>query len=175
MPVKDILQIDSSRKVADIATFEILENPFEMKELVTIILQDVYPLSMRAARILYIIQPLNQSIVEPYMPELIERLPELKVEGARRGILRVLTEMLNETHENYFGLLLHYCFEVLLNPAEKIAIRALSADVLYIISKYYPDIRQELKVTLDQIMEYEKAALLAKARIILKKIAKEPF
>jgi len=175
MSVRDILAIDSSRKIADIATAEILEQPQEMKETVQIILEDSYPLSMRAARILYLVQPINENILEPYMSDLIERLPHLNVEGSRRGILRVLTEMLDERHEKHFGLLMNYCFEILLNPAEKIAIRALSAEILYLISKYQPDIRQELRFTLEELTEYETAALLAKARIILKKMSRDTF
>lgn len=87
----------------------------------------------------------------------------------KRNLLRLLQDF--AIPKKYSGKIVHACFGFITDPLEKAAIKAFSITVLENISNQYPELREELKLVLQQSYEFETAAFRARARKILKKLA----
>ena len=62
------------------------------------------------------------------------------------------------------------CFDYIISPTQKAAIKAFSLTLLQNLSKQYPDIKQELKTVIQDRWDFETAAFRSRT----KKILKEP-
>lgn len=63
---------------------------------------------------------------------------------------------------------MNICFDYLISPNEKPAVKAFSLTVLENLSNSYPEIKQELKTVIEDRWNYETAAFHSRARKILK-------
>jgi hypothetical protein len=63
-----------------------------------------------------------------------------------------------------------FFFKLLINPNEAIAVRAFSMTVLFNISKKEPDLKNELKLILAELVNSDSAAIKNRAKHILKEI-----
>ena len=72
--------------------------------------------------------------------------------------------------EKYQGEVMNLCFDYIISPTEKPAVKAFSLTVLENLSKIYPEIKQELKTVIEDRWDYETVAFKSRARKILKKI-----
>jgi hypothetical protein len=62
------------------------------------------------------------------------------------------------------------CFGYIASPDEAIAVKAFSLTVLQNFSRRYPEIKNELKVIIEERWDYETAAFRSRAKKILKDI-----
>jgi hypothetical protein len=60
------------------------------------------------------------------------------------------------------------CFDYIIDPKEKVAVKAFSLSILDDLSKQYPEIRQELKTIIEDRWDSETAACRSRAKKILK-------
>ena len=65
---------------------------------------------------------------------------------------------------------MNLCFDYIISPGEKPAIKAFSLTVLQHLSKQYPEIKQELKTIIEDRREFESAAFKSRAKKILKEL-----
>ena len=82
--------------------------------------------------------------------------------------IRLLQEI--SIPEKYQGDVMNICFDFIISPTEKPAIKAFSLTVLENLSKEYPEIKQELKTVIEDRWDYETAAFHSRAKIILKNL-----
>jgi len=61
-------------------------------------------------------------------------------------------------------------FDIIANRQIAIAIRTFCLTILFNLSKIYPEIQKELRVFLEESVEFEQAAFQSRARKILKRI-----
>ena len=62
---------------------------------------------------------------------------------------------------------MNLCFDYLISPDEKPAVKAFSLVVLDNLSKQYPEIKQELKTIIEDRWNFETAAFHSRAKKIL--------
>lgn len=114
----------------------------------------------------------NPDIIYPYMDEIVESLDKVEHESVIRSILRsvALCDMTILSIKNH-GLLADNCFRILRSGFSAIALKVYSMDIIYKLALIYPDLANELSATIVLLQGEGSAGIIARARMILKKLA----
>jgi hypothetical protein len=105
-------------------------------------------------------------LIYPYCQEMVDYLETPGIhDSIKRNILRIFQDIaipvaLEES-------LLGHCFSYLLDKKEAAAIRVFAMQVLANLSKKYPEIKNELKVLIEDELPYAKPAFVSRGRKIL--------
>ena len=142
MDIIEFLNIDSSRLNADLLVEKFEEDRGVFKVLLKAMYQDTYPLSMRSSRVIWLIAKKYPDFIKPHLPDFIDRLPMFEVDGVRRNILSILTEV--PLPDIDLGKLFDLCYTWLESDKEPVAIRGNSITILYKISEKEPELKAEL-------------------------------
>ena len=118
----------------------------------------------------------DSALENPHLPAIIDTLPVIDNESVERSFLRILslTEMggINEKRQ---GFLADFCFTKLNSAQSSIAIKAYCMEILYNLSVIYPQLGNELAVSIRSIMEEGSAGIVARGNSILRKITSIPL
>ena len=87
----------------------------------------------------------------------------------KRNTVRLLQEI--DIPKKYHGEVMNLCFDYIISPVEKPAVKASSLTILANLSKEYPDIKQELKTIIEDRWNVETAAFRARGKKILKSLS----
>lgn len=113
-------------------------------------------------------------ILLPYLPEIIEALARMKDESAQRSFLRSLSLAdLTTTGSRCQGILADHCFAQLRSGFSSIAVKAYSMEILYKLALIYPELTNELAATINMLRGEGSAGIVAKGRIVLKRLGKD--
>ncbi|MEI7420687.1 MAG: hypothetical protein WCK18_01275 [Prolixibacteraceae bacterium] len=108
----------------------------------------------------------DPSKLEPYINELIERLPNLTSSSLKRHFTRMLIKQ--EIPEEKLGQMVDVLYH-LMKPSEAIAVQANALQLLYQIAMKEPDLKGELIYVLETMMEEgQSRGMMSKGRKILK-------
>ncbi len=111
-------------------------------------------------------------LADPFITGIIESLPEIDNESSERSFLRIISlSDLTKTGTRHHGLLADHCFNRLKSGFSAIAIKAYSMEILCKLAIIYPELTGELTATINMINGEASAGILARGRIILKKLA----
>jgi hypothetical protein len=172
MDLKDLL-FDSSRRSADMAVSVIGNNPEIFRKFLDFAMQDNSRYAMRAARVIQIASHNYPELVRPYLKEIILRLPDLKNDGLKRGMAKILIERSFDHDEETLGILVATCFDWLMDPAQKPAIKVYSMEILYKVSQVYPEIKNELISSIEEQLPRSGTAVKSRGKQILAKFYKQ--
>ena len=132
-------------------------------ELLRLFLQDEHYVVQRAAWIVSIIAHTQPQLIEPHIEAIVNKMYEPGIPIAvKRNVVRIL--QLIPIPENMHGRVMNTCFKFLADPKETIAVRVFSMTVLANFTRRYPDIRPELKMVIDHVLEHGASAAF-KARL----------
>lgn len=116
--------------------------------------------------------PLSNAVIAH--PQLIQKhfarlLKNLRKPGLHDAVKRNTVRLLQDVviPEKYHGEVMNICFDYIISPAEKPAIKAFSLTVLQHLSKQYPEIKQELKTIIEDRWDFESTAFKSRAKKIL--------
>jgi hypothetical protein len=171
MHIKDELLADayqSKWKATQVATYA-CSSEEAFRELMHCFESDEYRLAQRAAFSLSIASRARPELIQPYIGVLISQLKRTDVHDA---IIRNSTRILQEVTipEAFHGELMDAAFGLVQDRQVAIAIRAFCLTILFNLSKIYPEIKNELRVFIEESIEFEKPAFQSRARKILKRI-----
>ncbi len=172
MNIKETL-VDSSRRLADLVVNEVGSNQEKFNELAKVMLEDEYPVSMRAARALSLCVDNHPGLVQPMVNDLVLNMEKVHTEGVKRAILKIFTSDTIQLTEDQEGILFDKCISYMISATEAIAIKAYSMDIVYNISNKYAELKQEIKEVLHVMLNDESAGIRARAGNMLKSISKE--
>ena len=142
-------------------------SPKNFKQLMQCFLANEYRLAQRAAWSVCWAAKKNPAIIQPYIKVLVTQLERKDVHAAViRNSVRILENI--EIPEPLHGEVMNACFNFIETPTTPIAIKAFSLTTLYNLSKYYPEIKQELKLIIEDRLDNETAAFKSRGRKILK-------
>lgn len=133
-----------------------------------------YRVPQRAAYTLSLTFDKQPDLILPYREKLIKNLENPKLKSSlKRNILRILQFMVIEEHR--MGGLYENCVEFLSNPKEEIAIRAFAMVILYNISNHFPELKPELKLMIESVLEEPEISpgVRSKGNHVLKKLYDE--
>jgi hypothetical protein len=171
MEIIDFLGIDSSRLNADIVVDKIMEDPDRLEEVWKLTTKDAYPLSMRAARVIWLLAKKQPQMIEPYIPEMVQRLKVLKTTGVKRNFINILSVL--PIPVKYTGILFEMCLGWIDATNESIAVKANAMSILYTISNTEPELKPELIAILESLIPSESSGIEARADKLLAKLYKE--
>ena len=171
MDIREFLKIDSSRLNADILVDKIEEDTEVFETVWEVMLEDTYPLSMRASRVIWLFAIKHPYYVEPRMSEIISILPEIKTESVWRNMLNVIS--LFPIPEEQTGTVFDICYGLVESQGSAIAVKANAMTILYNISNIEPELKIELITLFESQKDAESAAIFARSKILLQKLYKD--
>ena len=167
-----LLNQPSSRRMAERGASLILEKPELVSTAINYCFEQPYPISMRAAWVLSIVCERDIDLITPHINRILPQIFESKVDGVKRGFLKILCDFYDIALIENSGFLLNKCLDTFINRREAIAVRAMSLKIAYKISLLEPEIQQELKAILTLEPEQESGGMQSVVRNILKKLNK---
>lgn len=169
MKLREIILSDHSKACCTRIAKWVGSNQQRFDELFNLFLNDEYRVVQRAA------WPLSYAVITH--PPLIQKhfgklLKNLKKPGLHDAVKRNTVRLLQDIAipKKYHGEVMNLCFDYIISPDEKPAVKAFSLTVLQHLSKQYPEIKQELKTIIEDRRDFESAAFKSRAKKILKEL-----
>lgn len=149
-----------------------IDNPAVFRKLLEFSWSDDKKLAFHASWILTKVCDQYPDMIDPFLPGIIESLEKLDNESTQRSFLRIISlSDINRITGKHHGLLADHCFAALRSGFSAIAIKAYSMEILYKLSLIYPELTNELSATINMLQGEGSAGIIARGRIILKKLA----
>jgi hypothetical protein len=133
-----------------------------MAELMVCFFDTEWRLCQRAAWAVGLLGEKKAYLVEPYLEQMLLHLKLPHHDALARNTMRTLHAM-PEIPENALGLTVDVAFRFLENPSVPTAIRMFSMRVLAKICKKEPDLKDELRLLIEDILAHEKSAGIVSA------------
>ena len=144
-------------------------NQQRFDELFNLFLHDEYRVVQRAGWPLSDCVKRHPAFIKNHFAKLLKNLKRPgNHEAVKRNTVRLLQDV--DIPEKYHGEIMDICFRYIASPDEPVAVKAFSLTVLQNLSRFYPEIKNELKVIIEERWDYETAAFHSRARKILKEI-----
>lgn len=123
------------------------------------------------AKCCWVLQQITDDYPEtllPFSDTLIHLLPNYTSDAEKRFVMRYFNFQPLPKNEDELTQLMNFGFDWLMNPKEAIAQRAFAMTTLYRISDVVPEIKHELKVTIEAQTEFGSSGFKNRAKHILK-------
>lgn len=141
------------------------------KELMQCFLDKEYRVAQRAAWSVSWAARQKPEMIEPYIKTLVSQLTRKDVHQAViRNSVRILEDL--EIPKTFHGEVMNACFNFIEEPSTPVAIKTFSLTILFNLSKLYPEIKNELKLIIEERWDTEAAAFRARSKKILKSLKK---
>jgi 8-oxo-dGTP diphosphatase len=112
------------------------------------------------------------AMINPHLPGIVERLNLIDNESTQRSFLRIISLTdLRQLSLKHHGILADHCFRALNSGFSAIAIKAYSMEIIYRLALIYPELANELAASISMLQGEGSAGVIARGRIILKKLA----
>jgi hypothetical protein len=147
-------------------------DPERFKELVKLFLSSEYKIAQRASWPIGICGEEHPELIKPYLAKLIDNLDKPIHDAVKRNTIRIFQFI--EIPERLMGKLATKCFEYLSTPSEPIAVRVFAMTVLLNITKKQPELKNELKILIEDQLPYATAAFISRAKKTMKELNKIP-
>lgn len=164
-----------STKEAEWVAKSATESPEIFKKLIELSYSDDKKLAFHSSWTLNKASDKNPELIVPFLPSIAESLSKIENESALRSFLRIISmSEINKLSVKHHGILADYCFSALRSGFSAIAIKAYSMEVLYKLAVIYPELANELSATINMIQGEGSAGVIARGRMILKKLSDSP-
>lgn len=138
-------------------------------ELLRLFLHDEWRVTQRAAWPLSYAAGKHPALVQKHIGKLIKNLQRPGITDAvKRNTVRILEKV--DIPTRYHGEILNTCFQFIESHEEPVAVKAFSLTILENLLPAYPDIKQELKLIIEERWPHEKPAFHSRARRVLEKL-----
>jgi hypothetical protein len=125
-------------------------------------------LMQRAAWLLSYCFDIHPHLIEPHLKTLTENLQNTAIDAVKRNTLRVLQSV--TIPEDLSGILANVCFDYLSSQQEAVAVKVFAMSVLANIAQKEPELKNELKILIEEQMPYSSAGFQSRGKKILKKL-----
>lgn len=164
----EILKEHSKRNIVRLALW-VGNDRKRFDELMQVFLKGEYRVTQLSAWLVSHVADRHPSLLQPYLEKMLTRMMEPGVHVAvKRNVLRILQFV--EMPKRLYGKVAVLCFDFL-ESNEPIAVRVFSMTVLANIAKHEPDLKKELRLIIEQRMEWECAAFQSRARKVLRQLS----
>jgi hypothetical protein len=167
----EILREHSKRQTVRIAQW-IGKDKKRYRRLMDLLLHGEPVVTQRAAWILISCFEIHPPLITPWIPELIRKMKDPDVHDAlRRNVTGIL--QFCELPKSQLGIIATLCFEYLNTPGTPVAIQANAMTVLQRISDSEPDLKRELRTSIELMLPNGTGAICSRARRIMKQLDRE--
>ncbi len=104
----------------------------------------------------------------PHLKELLDKLKRPNHQAVNRAILRVLQQV--DIPEDFQGQAYDTCFEILCDRKASIAERSFAMGTVYNIAQKQPELLEEVRLVLEDLIPHGSAGFKSKGKKILKAI-----
>ena len=170
MTLKDEILQDHSKQHTVYLSKKIGPDQDAFDALMILFLGDDYQITQQAAWIVSHCVDDYPRLIEKHLKSMIENLQKPVHVAVKRNTLRVLQFV--EIPEELMGIAANICFSYLNSGREPVAIKAHSMTILYNIVKKFPELKEELKVTIENQMPFGSAGFISRGRKILNALNK---
>jgi hypothetical protein len=139
-----------------------------MSALIELFLAQEYRVTQRIAWVIRFIYLKNPFLLVPYLEILVAQLRLPAHDAVKRNILGLFEDI--EIPKSLYDELVDLCFIFLANPQEAIVIRIFSMTILSKICKDIPELKNELKIIIEDNLEHGSAGFKHRGKKILKVI-----
>jgi hypothetical protein len=164
----DRLLDGNTRFNMDLVASYIGDDQEKFDELIELMLNAGKPLKQRAAWAMSIITDKKPRLLMPHETRLIEAFDNFGHTALHRSVLRYFASV--EISEKKMGRLLDLCYKYLLDNKMPPAVKVHAMQIIYNISEKEPDLKEELKLTLESIIDEGVPAIKSRGGQILKKL-----
>jgi len=148
----------------------IISNPNSLDELYNLIFTGKGKTKWRAAWVFEHVFLAQPDMINPYIPELIKRFPDIKDDGVRRHFAKILS--LSDINAMADGNLIDTCFSQLMSETIPVAVKTQCMQILFNITREYPDLKRELIMVLEEQMPNNSAGFKSRANKLIKALSK---
>lgn len=169
MDLKSEIEKEHSKQMALKVVEYVGNNPNRFKQLVNIFLEGPYRITQRASWPLSICIENNPGLVIDQLNPLLNFLKKPNIHpAAKRNILRLLQFI--SIPKRYHGKVATVCFDFLQSSAEPVAIKVFAMSALAQVVQHEPELKNELRIILEDQMPYGSPGFVSRARKVLKAI-----
>jgi len=167
---QEILKEHSKAQCAKIVKW-VGSNQQRFDELFGLFLNDEYRVVQRAAWPVSYCVIAHPAFISKHWKELISKLKKPDQHDAvKRNSIRLMQDI--DIPKKYHGAIMDICFSFLESPTEALAVKVFSMTVLGNLAKYYPEIKTELQLIIEDQLPYQTAGYKSRANKVLKQLAK---
>jgi hypothetical protein len=164
-----LLQEHSKAQVLRIVSF-IGDDRSRFDELVNLFLKGEYRITQRAAWSLSYCAEAHPEWMQDYWEQFLDYCQTDVHDAVKRNVLRILQN--HTLADELCGRVVNWCFEILANPAEPVAIRVFAMSSAYNHCVKYPELALELRYLIESHLIDEKPAFISRGKKVLQKIDK---
>jgi hypothetical protein len=166
----EILRECSKRQCIRIAAW-VGTDKKRFKELMDLFLKGENLITQRAAWIVAHCADKHAELVIPYVDKMIDRMIEANLHDAvRRNVVRILQDI--EIPRRLAGKVATVCFDWLASAKEPVAVKVFSMSVLANIAKQEPDLKNEIRILIEQQMPTGSAGIISRGKKVLRQLEK---
>jgi hypothetical protein len=170
MDLKKELLKGQSKAFTDKIVRYVGADQIRFNDLIIIFLAGPYRITQRAAWPLSCCVQNHPFLIKPHLGSILKILDREGIHDAvKRNIMRLLQDV--DIPKRYQGIVVEKCFE-LMDPKEPIAVRVFAMSVLANLASVQPDLKNELKVIIEDHLPLGTAAYLSRAKKILRQLKK---
>ncbi len=165
MKIREEILKEHSRTQAEKIASYIGENEIRFAELMKLFFGNTYRVTQRAAWIVSICTERNPFLIEPFLSKMVNNLEREVHDAVKRNTLRIFQSI--ELPKKLWGKTVNICFRFLIDADEPIAVKVFAMTVLSNICKYEPELKNELKLVLEDQLENASAGFKSRAQKVL--------
>jgi hypothetical protein len=161
---KEILKEHSKNQTLKIINY-VGKSQERFNELIDLLINESDLIAQRASwSISYCIEK-HPTLIKPHLKKVIKNLHKPIHDAVKRNTTRLLQHI--EIPKTLWGETVDICFKFLLSTKEPVAIKVFSMTVLYRIAQKEPDLKNELKIAIEDQMPYSSPAFVSRGKKIL--------
>ena len=164
---KELLEEYSKPQAMKISSY-IGKDENRFGELMNLFFEDGYRITQRAAWVVSHCSDKYPELIGPYIEPMIMNLRNDIPVAVQRNTLRVLQE--KEMPDGLIGDAADICFKLLESAKEPIAVKVFAMTLLANICKKVPELKNELRILIEDQLPYGSAGFKSRATKILKKL-----
>lgn len=145
-------------------------NQEDFDELIALFLKDEYRVTQRAAWIVRHCIEAYPWLIEKHLESIILNLQKDIHDAVKRNTVFILHQM--EIPEDLMGVTAEICFAFLNSGKEPVAIKAHSMSVLFNIVKKFPELKDELQMSIEEQLPFGSVGFKNRGSKILKAMEK---
>lgn len=169
MDIRTQLLEEHSKENSKLIAKYIGENKSRVEELLNLFLGEEYRVTQRSSMVFAIISDKYPDLLAPHIERLVGVLCNKET---IESVLRVTVRFFQfyKIPEAFEGVVLERCYELLKDLEKGVAIRAFSIAIIYNISEPYSELKNELKLVLEDLYTEGSPGLEGRRRTYLKKL-----
>ena len=170
MKFREVLSSDSSRLIADMVVDGIGRDQQKFDEVMHIAKVAPSPVNWRAARAADLSCTKYPELFHPWLGTIVDKLEFTEHDSVLRSHLRILIRYTKEMDEEQMGKTFDFAFETLFNENKAVALRYYSMEILVNIVKREPELKDEVKMALEDLLSHSNRTFKNAIRRIMKKL-----